>query len=306
MPAMNHPRASSTPPVALSRDVGLFERVGEVGAASERAGVGLGVVVALLLHGAATFFGATSLIDMRLFAERVRQEVIDELTTSYQVELEEPDATEIEKPEPELDEPEPEPLAPIETPPDAQVPPPAEAVSDAEPAPPAAAEAGEVLTSEPDPAEPLDLTDQSFISGSGTRFAGGVTAGAGTSKKAVRHATARADGVVGSRGKSEGTGTPAPVDRSKPAGLVSGVGWSDCGFPPEADAEQINQAAVQIVVAVSPDGSPQSVSVVQDPGYGFGRVAKRCAMRKRFEPGLDKWGRPSTRSTPPFNVRFTR
>lgn len=300
---MNHASVSSTPPVALSRDVGLFERVGEVGAASERAGVGMGVVVALLLHGAATFFGATSLIDMRLFAESVRQEVINELTTSYQVELEEPEAPEIQEPEPEESEPEP---APIQPPPDTPVPEPAEALPDPEPAPPAAAEAGKVLTSEPDPAEPLDLTDQGFISGTGTRFAGGMTAGAGTSKKAVRHATARADGVVGSRGKSEGSGTPAPEDRSKPAGLVSGVGWSDCGFPSEADAEQINQASVQIVVVVGPDGSPQSVSVVQDPGYGFGRVAKRCAMRKRFEPGLDKWGRPSTRSTPPFNVRFTR
>jgi protein TonB len=32
--------------------------------------------------------------------------------------------------------------------------------------------------------------------------------------------------------------------------------------------------------------------VLQDPGHGFGREAKRCAMRERFEPGLDRDGRP--------------
>ena len=76
--------------------------------------------------------------------------------------------------------------------------------------------------------------------------------------------------------------------------------------PPEADAEQQNQALVRIAVTVGPDGRAKSVTVLEDPGFGFGRAARRCAMQKSFSPGLDGNGNPTTSTTPPFGVRFRR
>jgi hypothetical protein len=48
------------------------------------------------------------------------------------------------------------------------------------------------------------------------------------------------------------------------------------------------------------------VSVLKDPGFGFGRVARQCAMRKTYTAGLDRSGKPVTTSTPPITVRFVR
>jgi protein TonB len=134
-----------------------------------------------------------------------------------------------------------------------------------------------------------------------------VTAATGTSDKAVRDRRATGGGVEGSQGKKEEAKNPAPViDKSRPAGLPVGANWKSCGFPPEADAEQINQAFVRVVVVVSASGTPTSVNVLSDPGYGFGRIAKRCAMRFKYPVGLDKMGNPTATATRPFMVRFTR
>ena len=45
---------------------------------------------------------------------------------------------------------------------------------------------------------------------------------------------------------------------------------------------------------------------VEDPGHGFGRAARMCALAHRYQPGLDKNGAAAVATTPPFNVRFTR
>ncbi len=202
-------------------------------------------------------------------------------------------------PPPPVPEPEPE----KEPPPPAQTraapPPPAGAP------PPAAAEAGKVLTAEPDPDEPVDLTGEGFVSGTSERFAGGVTASTGTGKKAVRTAQA----------SPTGTGTaprvvapPAPsVDRSRlpPPGSVD---WQSCGFPPAADPEGINLAKVQIALTITATGRVKSAVVLSEspPGYGFGARAERCAKTKVFDPPLDTMGRPAERSMPPFVIKFTR
>lgn len=264
---------------------------------------------ALIIAAALHFWGgasaATSLFDLSAFTSLVRSNVVERLGATIDIEQEQEEAPPEEEEEPppeEVPEPEPEPLEPLEAP----EAPEDETMNEPEAAP-AAAEAGKVLTSEPDPNEPLDLTGEGFISGTGTRFSGGVTARDGTAKTAVRDRRARGGGVEGAQGKAEGSKATQPfVDKSKPAGLPIGANWNSCGFPPEADVEQINQARVNVVVLVGTDGRPTSVSVLNDPGYGFGRIARNCAMRFKYPVGLDKYGNPTAKATRPFNITFTR
>jgi protein TonB len=99
---------------------------------------------------------------------------------------------------------------------------------------------------------------------------------------------------------------PAPTRDLSRSPRPQSTQWDDCGFPPEADVEQIDFKRVTLLVTVGTDGRARSVTVVNDPGYGFGRLARQCAMRKRYVPGLDSAGRPVTMTTAPFIVRFTR
>ncbi|MFO0638294.1 MAG: energy transducer TonB [Polyangiaceae bacterium] len=154
----------------------------------------------------------------------------------------------------------------------------------------AAAQAGAVLTQETKPDEPVDLTN-SFVTGTGSTYAGGTTMAAGTATAAVRAPTASPTGVVG------GTGTAAPVapagpDRSRNAGLGGSKSWNDCPFPPEADVDNIDQAAVLVQVSVNPDGRPGQAKVLSDPGHGFGRAARACAMQRTYQTALDRDGKP--------------
>lgn len=165
--------------------------------------------------------------------------------------------------------------------------------------PPAAAEAGAVLSAAD---EMLDFAD-AIQSGSAARFAGGVTSLRGTSKIAVRSPQATPAGMVG----GTGSGHPAHAtrtNRSRPPRLAGGTLW-DCPFPSEAELESIDEAAVSLQIQVAPDGRVRHVNVVRDPGYGFGREARRCATRKHFEPGLDEGGNPVVATTH-VNVRFQR
>jgi periplasmic protein TonB len=94
------------------------------------------------------------------------------------------------------------------------------------------------------------------------------------------------------------------VNRMRAPRLAGGASWS-CPFPPEADVAGVNQAAVALRVSVGASGSVSAVQVTSEPGYGFGRAAKRCAMSKRWDPGLDASGR-SVDATAVVNVRFVR
>jgi protein TonB len=262
-----------------------------LGAERPRGSLFFTVLTAFVLHAAAAAHAAVTLFEMADYAGGVRTWVIERLRSQYDVEFVEPEAP---KPEP-VPEPEPEPETPK---PVAKT-----APADEPPPPPAAAEAGEVLTAEPDPEAPVDLTDQGFVTGSGDRFAGGVTAADGTAKTAVRNMNARAEGVPGGQGKAPAPAAPER-DLSRAARPLSD-NWS-CGFPPEADLEQIDYAVVTLVVTVGPDGRAQSVSVTRDPGHGFGRLARQCALRMRYSAGFDRLGRPTARTTPPITVRFNR
>ncbi len=77
---------------------------------------------------------------------------------------------------------------------------------------------------------------------------------------------------------------PSGPDRSRTASLGGGGEWS-CPFPSEADTAQIDEAYVTLQVDVKPDGTPGTVRVVNDPGNGFGREARRCAMNKHYASG---------------------
>jgi protein TonB len=197
-------------------------------------------------------------------------------------------------PEPTTPEPEPE-----EVPKEA--PPPKAAAAPA--APPAAAQAGQVMTADPDPDEPVDLTGDGFVQGTGDTFAGGVTTGNGTSKTAVRDLRA-AGTAEASSGTKPGAAVGGP-DRSRKASLLGGNSWDRCGFPAEADIEQINTARVTLVVTVDADGRATNATVTQDPGYGFGALAKRCALRERWSPAQNREG-SSIVATQTITINFRR
>lgn len=98
---------------------------------------------------------------------------------------------------------------------------------------------------------------------------------------------------------------PPAADLSKPPTLVGSKSWN-CPFPPEADAEGKDSAVVQLIVTVGSDGSAEKVSVIADPGSGFGRAARGCALGRRYQAGLDRDGKPTRKATAPITVRFTR
>lgn len=151
---------------------------------------------------------------------------------------------------------------------------------EAPPPPPAApAQAAKVLTQEPDPNEPVDLTGNTIITGNGDVYAGGTTTANGTSKTAVR-GTPAPTGVPGGTGPVAAAPVHKGDDHSRRASLGGGNDWS-CPFPQEADVAQIDDAYVTLDIDVQPDGTAKAVRVLSDPGNGFGREAYRCAMARR-------------------------
>jgi protein TonB len=160
--------------------------------------------------------------------------------------------------------------------------------------PPPPAQAGNIIAREPDPHAPADLTGETFVTGSATAYAGGVTSSTGTNPRAVqsREVDPRAP---------PGGGEP---DRSRPVSLNEAE-WS-CPWPREAEAEAIDEQTTIIRVLVHPDGTVESASLVRDPGHGFGQAAVACAMHTRFEPAQDRSGKPIRAQSPPIRVRFTR
>ncbi|MGD0526175.1 MAG: energy transducer TonB [Polyangiaceae bacterium] len=175
---------------------------------------------------------------------------------------------------------------------------------EAPPPPPSPAQAAKVLTAEPKPDEPLDLTGNTIVTGNADTFAGGFTASNGTNPNAVHTMPSQA-GVSGGTGKPQAAApAPAGPDRSRGASLSGGSQWS-CPFPSEADTAQIDEAFVSLQVDVQPDGTPTAVRITQDPGNGFGREARRCAMNKHYQSALDHDGTPIS-GTWKARVHFSR
>ncbi len=281
----------SRPATALTRDP--MEGVLDMG---PRIPVAVVVAFTIVFHAGVAGAGNAAALFSEIFAwNRALREVVQYKLSSYEIEVEKEKEPEPPPPPPEEEKPPEDPRPVVK---EANPPP------EAPPQPPAAAEAAKVLAADPDPNEVVDMRD-TIVQGTGDTYAGGQTASNGTSKTAVTNPAAAATGVPG------GTGTapapPAPrFDRSRAAGLLGSTDWSDCPFPAEADAEQIDDAYVTIQVKLKPDGSPDSVTVVQDPGHGFGREARKCAMRKKFSGALDVDGNPIAGTTKPFRVHFQR
>lgn len=272
-----------------------MERVLSMDGRSSNATLIGGSLLALLFHGLLAAQTLTVNFELREWSFRIREKVALELQKIYEVDLAKP-------PEPP---PPPPPEEKVEEKP-ATPPPPPKAADTPPPPPPAPAQAGKVLTSEPDPNEPVDLTGNTFVSGNSDSYAGGVTASNGTAKTAVRDLNAKPGGVPGGTGTAPAPAAPA-VDRSRPAGLLGSTDWNCSSFwPAEADGEQIDQALVTIQVTVGADGKPSKVDVIKDPGHGFGLAARRCAMRESFQTALDAAGTPIVSQTKPFRVRFER
>ncbi|MGC3996703.1 MAG: ferric siderophore ABC transporter substrate-binding protein [Anaeromyxobacter sp.] len=162
--------------------------------------------------------------------------------------------------------------------------------------PPAAAQAGQALVRDAAPEEPLDFGD-ALVVGGGPAYAGGTTQQGGTSTRAVTDPGARAGGVEG------GTGTDPAADRSQPPQLAGSSRWDDCPWPAEADPLDGGSVVVRLRVEVGAEGRATRATVLSEPGRGFGREARRCALRKAWRPGLDRAGRP-TPATAVYDVRF--
>lgn len=282
------PRARAKDPIAIM--LGQGDRVDVLAAFG---------AVAIALHVAmlASAIASGLLRDIRMAMEDNRVRVHDFFWRVYDVE--------VPKDKPKVEEKAPDPV-PDPTPPPPAPAPKQQAPKDDDPyknlPPPAPAQAAKVLVQKEDPDEPKDLTGNTVVTGDGSATYGQQSAaGKGDTPTMARNATN--NGVPG--GTGTGTAPAAPAeDRSRPIGLVGGSTWN-CPFPPEADAEQIDQAVVTVQVTVKPDGSAASASVVTDPGHGFGRAARICALAKRYTPALDRAGNPVL-SSHPVNVRFNR
>jgi protein TonB len=267
-------------------------RVLELESGKFRRGVTLGILGALLVHVAGATEAARLANGLGGWARDTRSSIAAYFSRLYDVEMVNPPPPP-PPPEEKVEQEAPKPTVFAPKAPKEQH----------EPAP-APAQAGKILTQEPDPDAPVDLTGQGFVTGNAESYAGGVTASAGTSKTAVHNLNAAPGGQPGGTGTKPGPPVTGP-DLSRPPAISGSTDW-DCPFPPEADVDQIDLMKVPIVVTVRPDGTPESVRVVSDPGHGFGRAARQCAMRQRYEPGRDRQGNPVSGTMPPFSVKFTR
>lgn len=186
--------------------------------------------------------------------------------------------------------------APQPEPPPMVEPPPAPRITRARPAP-AAAKAPEPS---PAPAQPVAAAAAEPAPVQPTMPVATVDASVASASIAVPAAPpgARpaAPGVIAARAPASVKGPLTPgainVDRSRRAGLADSARW-DCPFPNEAESEGIESAKAVLRVEIDALGQPRNVVVTQDPGFGFGREARRCAMRRRWTSRLDRSGAPA-------------
>lgn len=165
---------------------------------------------------------------------------------------------------------------------------------DRQPAPPA--EAGRIVASETEDLGLVDFTDRTFVAGTASVYVGGASARNGTNQTPVP------EGAV-ARNASP-SANPGRFSLARPVQL-SGNEWR-CDWPEAAVARDIYEQFVVLRVVVRAEGTVERVSVVDDPGYGFGAAATVCARRTRFTPARDGNGQSVRATSPPIRVRFTR
>jgi protein TonB len=254
-------------------------------------GLAFGCVITLIIHGIASFRAETALFEMLHWVHDTEKDMKDYFWASYDIEPPKADDKKEDPPPEAPPPPEVKEIAPTQQQPVVK---PEDPYKDAPP-PTKIAEAAPLLTA---PGE-----DPYGVATGNNANATGLQAGGGTET----HGDATRPGAVPEAKVSAGPVAAAPPkeDRSRPPTIAGGLAWS-CPFPPEADADGRDTAVATIVVTVSPDGTPASVSIVADPGSGFGRAARQCAFGRRYQPGLDRDGAPTKATTPPIRVRFSR
>ncbi len=281
---------SARPPRNVAQRQAALDRLGS--RLEVKGGAAVSMVVALLLHvgigGSA--IGMVMLGELWTWHTALLAKLQVRILDEYQI-----DIVEDAEPPPPLP---PEPEPPKEEPKPETPPPTDKAV---EPTPQAAAQAGKVLAADPTPDEPLDMTNV-IVQGTGDTYRGGTTSAAGTGTGAVRGAAAAGGGAANGPGAVT---APTGTDKSRGAGISGSTDW-DCPFPPEADTLQEDLAYVTVKVAVGADGKPTKITVLKDPGHGFAREARTCAMQKRFLTALDATGNPIAGETKEFRIRFER
>jgi hypothetical protein len=120
----------------------------------------------------------------------------------------------------------------------------------------------------------------------------------------VGSASAYAGGPTTIPGGSAGDGAGVP-DLSLPASLGGAVAWA-CQWP-ERWNNGLNDGrkiVAHVAVEVDVDGNAVRVRVTDDPGYGFGRTARDCALHGRYIPGRGADGRIARAWTKSFQVIF--
>ncbi len=271
-------RSGRAPAVERVMDVvlGVAEEPRSTGPARR---IAIGCSAALLLHAVAWVVATNGGVSLETWSAELAMLVHAELANESIIEVEPP-------PEPPpAPEPEPEPRAP-------PAPEPTPRAPVHEPQPPA--QAAEIVTAEPSPNEPLDMTADAFVTGTARTYAGGATTSTGTNRSAVDPS------AVGTTAEPHHTGP----DLSRRVSLDAEE-WS-CPWPREAVAEDIYEEVVVLRVVVRADGAVEAARVLDDPGHGFGRAAADCARHTRFSPALDADGHPIRSTSPPIRVTFTR
>lgn len=281
-----------------------WRAVFSLGDRAMKIGWAIGLVLGIGTHGFASARAMLALYDMQRGVNAMRLSIHEFLWTEYDIDLkpeEKKDEPEQKKDEPPPPEPEPDPIPQ----PVAKI---AEPPKDPYEEKAAPVQAAKILTAAADPDKVEDLTDQGIVSGDNTAGPlGGQSSAQGKSDQITHNPSTSLTGKPGGTGTADAPPPPPPkVDMSRPAGIIGGASWSNCPFPDEADTDQIDFAQVTLIVTVRPDGSPQSVQVTGDPGHGFGRSARMCALARKYNAGLDRDGNATTMSTPPIRVTFSR
>jgi protein TonB len=201
------------------------------------------------------------------------------------------------EPEPEPAQPEPQAPPPVARPSSQRAPDkPAPPSSPVEATPPA--QAASVIASEAEPEGPVDLTDNTFVTGTASAYAGGATARDGTSATRVAPQAPRAT--------SDHAAPAAGPGSSKARTVQLPDSGFRCSWPQSAVAEDIYEQFVVLRADVRADGTAERVTIIDDPGHGFGAAAVKCALSTRFMPARNERGEPIRALSPPIRVRFTR
>lgn len=280
---MSEPVSKKSPPASLDIEARVVDVVfGRVSNGAPRAAL-FAVFAAVAIHGMLWLWARSSEPSLESWSA--------ELAARVHAELGRQEVVELAKPPPPKEAPNPEeerPPVPVRE----RVPEAARTTK----APPPPAQAGQIVAQEPRADDPLDLTSDTFVTGTANAYAGGTTTATGTNPVAVLTRTVDPS--------ASPTRAPGQPDRSGPVRLEEDE-WQ-CAWPREADTEQIDERAVVLRIIVGVDGTAESASLMSDPGHGFGQAAVACALRTRFTPARDRQGRTIKSQSPPIRVRFTR